>query len=709
MASIHLQGILVDSVGEIDVGGVITFTHLTTTGDTIASTQTELIIPPDGAYSIDVEYGQIRIDYTTRNTERFVANVIVNSASTATSLPELLSATTPVAKPIIIQMQGLVADATAAATTAEAFADQLTTTELIASSATFSPNTNITTKGYTTSGDGGAGSWVQNGVTGQTVSQSPAQLGNALLNDASGNQWGLVGSGVSYPAKGLGVVGDGISDDTLAIQAGLNAGVVTGANLTCKITSRLLATLADSGIEGSIKLVGVASLFNREDGLYDNTNGTILKVGVSGFILDGVTIKLDSNSNGENTTTALLLRSANDFKIINCDFNTFSNTKVIRVEDCDDGVILHSKIHSCLMDSATTGQLTAIDIDDNRPSTTFSKNIEVAHCVIYNMLVSAAFKASFGYQTDGINISNQGSYGHNIHSNSISYVGEAIDCFGTGCSIHNNNLSDLFDAGIKIINGATRNNVYANTVSRARTFGIGVFGAASAGIDTVGNLIYKNHIIDTNINNDATNTSAPIQIADNSGASLPKENTFSDNSVHNCSNADRVVINESVDTSNAILNTKVTGSVTSTLVQNLPDSPMTFADKTIAIAYPSAQSIAVGGGSADLANVVTDSNSELSGAVFTAKYPKTVNINGSIRTAAANLGKFLRLSIIKNGAEFSRSEVVCALSGDLYSSISLSGVRLSEGDTINFYINHNDVSPLGITSDGLYTFSITES
>ena len=114
MANIHLQGILVDSVGEIDVGGVITFTHLTTTGDTIASTQTELIIPPDGAYSIDVEYGQIRIDYTTRNTERFVANVIVNSASTATSLPELLSATTPVAKPIIIQMQGLVADATAA-------------------------------------------------------------------------------------------------------------------------------------------------------------------------------------------------------------------------------------------------------------------------------------------------------------------------------------------------------------------------------------------------------------------------------------------------------------------------------------------------------------------------------------------------------------------------------------------------------------------
>ena len=114
MASIHLEGILVDSVGEIDVGGVITFTHLTTTGGTIASTQTELIIPPDGAYSIDVEYGQIRIDYTTRYTENFIANVIVNSDSTATSIPELLSATTPVTEPIIIEMQGLVADAVTA-------------------------------------------------------------------------------------------------------------------------------------------------------------------------------------------------------------------------------------------------------------------------------------------------------------------------------------------------------------------------------------------------------------------------------------------------------------------------------------------------------------------------------------------------------------------------------------------------------------------
>ena len=221
MASIHLQGILKDSLGEIDVGAIITFTHMTTTGETIASTKRNLLIPPNGAYSIDVEYGQIRIDYTTRYTERFVSMVIVNQDSTATSLPELLNAAVPVTPPVILEMNSILTDAVSAATTSEAFANQLTTFDLIGSTAIFAPDTNITTKGYLTSGDGGSGSWVQNGMTGQTVSQTPAQLGDALLNDGNGNQWSLV---INYKINvlTLGAIGDGISVDTLAFIAARN-------------------------------------------------------------------------------------------------------------------------------------------------------------------------------------------------------------------------------------------------------------------------------------------------------------------------------------------------------------------------------------------------------------------------------------------------------------------------------------------------------
>ena len=109
MASIHLQGTLVDTLGEIDVGAIMTWTHLTATGETIPTTKVDLIIPPNGFYSIDVEYGQIRIDYTTRFTERFIATVIVNQDSTATTIPELLNAAVPVTDPVILEMQTILA------------------------------------------------------------------------------------------------------------------------------------------------------------------------------------------------------------------------------------------------------------------------------------------------------------------------------------------------------------------------------------------------------------------------------------------------------------------------------------------------------------------------------------------------------------------------------------------------------------------------
>jgi hypothetical protein len=66
-----------------------------------------------------------------------------------------------------------------------------TTEGLILSSEIFATGIIIETSGYAASADGGAGSWKQNGFVGQTASQSPLQLGAALLNDAAGNQWAL--------------------------------------------------------------------------------------------------------------------------------------------------------------------------------------------------------------------------------------------------------------------------------------------------------------------------------------------------------------------------------------------------------------------------------------------------------------------------------------------------------------------------------------
>jgi hypothetical protein len=79
--------------------------------------------------------------------------------------------------------------------------DGITTQDLTLNTISYPNNTSIDTTGFTTVGDGGGATWVQNGNTGQTPSQTPSQLNSALLNDANGVQWVLVG-GVTIAAVG---------------------------------------------------------------------------------------------------------------------------------------------------------------------------------------------------------------------------------------------------------------------------------------------------------------------------------------------------------------------------------------------------------------------------------------------------------------------------------------------------------------------------
>jgi hypothetical protein len=84
--------------------------------------------------------------------------------------------------------------------------------------------------GYSAKGVGD-GRWQYNGLTGQTPSQSPAQLGDALLNDGNGNQWSLVSNG-NISAESLGVQDSLVSDSTLELKAALDSFGVVGGIVT---------------------------------------------------------------------------------------------------------------------------------------------------------------------------------------------------------------------------------------------------------------------------------------------------------------------------------------------------------------------------------------------------------------------------------------------------------------------------------------------
>jgi hypothetical protein len=217
MASITLTGTLLDPTGEVAVGDQIRFTHQTTTGETIQFARSVLIIPPNGLYNITLEFGLILVEYLDIKDVNYksLGVVTVNQDSTATDLPGLLNAIVPPTDAQLLLFQGILADTEAARDIALLAAAQQTTLELIASTTTHPNSTVLTLSGHTLPGDGGGGKWQLNGVVGQTVSQSPTQLADFLLNDANGNQWALVDgvvlafNGVQYLPLPFGATGNG--------------------------------------------------------------------------------------------------------------------------------------------------------------------------------------------------------------------------------------------------------------------------------------------------------------------------------------------------------------------------------------------------------------------------------------------------------------------------------------------------------------------
>jgi len=112
MANITLSGILLKPDGTPDAGATVIFTHYSNTGQTVKTSVVEILIPIDGSYTIDLEYGNVRIDYKPEAlNRRQIAIVTVNQDTTATSLPELLNAAVPPTDEQLLEFQNLLAEA----------------------------------------------------------------------------------------------------------------------------------------------------------------------------------------------------------------------------------------------------------------------------------------------------------------------------------------------------------------------------------------------------------------------------------------------------------------------------------------------------------------------------------------------------------------------------------------------------------------------
>ena len=126
MADHIISGILKDPAGEFSVGDKIRFTHTTTTGNTIMGAQSQFTVPPDGSYTIALQYGIIKVEYLDikAGSWRNLGNITINADTAPATLPGLLNALVPPTDSTLLQIQSLVADAEQSATDSSDDADR---------------------------------------------------------------------------------------------------------------------------------------------------------------------------------------------------------------------------------------------------------------------------------------------------------------------------------------------------------------------------------------------------------------------------------------------------------------------------------------------------------------------------------------------------------------------------------------------------------
>jgi hypothetical protein len=228
------------------------------------------------------------------------------------------------------------------------------------------------TVGFLTTGDGGGAQWKLTAVTG-TVSQSPAQLADALLNDASGNQWALVGDRINLLSVGLSESNTGVQNDLVIAAAIATASTVVNVILADKIDQVEGSIYLPSGqfdyteidipdgilIEGdnaaTCILIDTGTSTARAsievgDNIRESHRNGLSKVGLVGA---GIT-----NRNGVNFNKSFRLSG-----LFECDIDGFFDNVT---GDTFAISFIHNRIYSAIRDNFSLINGTAITFDRNR-------------------------------------------------------------------------------------------------------------------------------------------------------------------------------------------------------------------------------------------------------------------------------------------------------------------------------------------------------
>lgn len=510
----------------------------------------------------------------------------------------------------------------------------------------------------------------------------------------------------------IGARGDGVTDDTAALNAALALGlrIWLPSDTTYKVSSRLVFTNGAALIsDGSATIYATAAGFNNADQAvrYTASSSVLSLLGqtiapfteLRDVAVKGVTIEYEYTDN--RCVDAIAARNVTNLDISDNEIKNFPGGTDIRVSSIlGNSKIIGNYCHSRTLATANVQpQLTGIEVDNDRVNSINSAGVDIKRNRVFNLSVTGAALASYGDQSDGINV--QFGTLHQIAGNIISSVNEGIDLFADKCAVYGNTIDDV-NIGIKVIHSASHNAISGNAITGFVLAGIALYGSATS--ETNGNAITGN-AISGGVASASTTTQACIRLDTPAGDPFKATNNLVANNILDPGSSDWAIYTNSEGSGNCFIDNRIVAAGSQGRVSlNGTEAPVvTEALKTaVRIGRATAQTFNNGVDTKiQFATEQIDRRSEYDNATnyrWTCQIPGAYQAEFTVRFGTMGDGALVTPAIKKNGTTVAIKQLKSGGANDVSYSIS-DTVICAVGDYIEFFLQQDDAGPQDIAGN----------